>query len=142
MPEIKVDVERCKGCELCIINCPKKILVFSEDFNEKGYYYPECPDPENCTACASPPSCIADVKRATSPAPSAVADSRPTLINRVSCCSVRLASPLSQPRHTRQAATMAGVLLDIRTVLSPRTSDPCGTCRTMPRCEPPWQSDC
>ncbi len=52
MPEIKVDVERCKGCELCIVYCPKEILRFSEDFNEKGYHYPECFDPEGCTGCA------------------------------------------------------------------------------------------
>jgi len=32
--------ERCKGCGLCIEYCPKQILDFSDDYNEKGYHYP------------------------------------------------------------------------------------------------------
>ncbi len=52
MPEVKIDKERCKGCEFCILYCPKKTLKFSADINSKGYHYPECADPESCTGCA------------------------------------------------------------------------------------------
>jgi 2-oxoglutarate ferredoxin oxidoreductase subunit delta len=52
MPEVRVCEERCKGCELCVVFCPKKILRLSDDFNTKGYHYPECADPESCTGCA------------------------------------------------------------------------------------------
>ncbi len=52
MPEVKIDRERCKGCELCIINCPKKILVISEKINSRGYHFPELTDGDQCTGCA------------------------------------------------------------------------------------------
>ena len=52
MPEVKVNKERCKGCELCVLYCPKKSLRMSSEFNEKGYHYPEFCDPETCTGCA------------------------------------------------------------------------------------------
>ena len=52
MAEIKVDKERCKGCEFCILFCPKQTISLSAGFNSKGYHYPECTDPESCTGCA------------------------------------------------------------------------------------------
>lgn len=52
MPDVKVNEERCKGCELCIIFCPKQVLQLSVKFNSKGYHYPEFSDPESCTGCA------------------------------------------------------------------------------------------
>ena len=33
--------ERCKGCNLCIEFCPKKVLIESPATNSKGYHYPE-----------------------------------------------------------------------------------------------------
>ncbi|MCB5251645.1 MAG: ferredoxin family protein [Candidatus Cloacimonadaceae bacterium] len=51
MPRVTVDPFYCKGCGLCIIACPKKILQFSEDINDKGYHYAECINQEVCTAC-------------------------------------------------------------------------------------------
>ncbi|RLC52720.1 MAG: tungsten formylmethanofuran dehydrogenase [Candidatus Cloacimonadota bacterium] len=51
MAKMMVDPYYCKGCGLCIPVCPKKIIRFSEDFNEKGYHYAECFDQEKCIAC-------------------------------------------------------------------------------------------
>ena len=51
MPEVKVNQERCKGCELCILYCPKKSLCMSAGINGKGYHYPEFCDPDECTGC-------------------------------------------------------------------------------------------
>jgi 2-oxoglutarate ferredoxin oxidoreductase subunit delta len=45
------DIERCKGCELCIGACPEQILVISDNYNSQGHRYPECVEPEKCTAC-------------------------------------------------------------------------------------------
>ena len=45
------DVERCKGCELCIGACPEHILAMTETYNSQGHRYPECIDPDKCTAC-------------------------------------------------------------------------------------------
>lgn len=46
--------ERCKECGLCIEYCPKQILDFSKDYNEKGYHYVIVkPGMENeCINCA------------------------------------------------------------------------------------------
>ncbi len=45
------DIERCKGCELCIGACPEHILAMTEIYNSQGHRYPECIDPDKCTAC-------------------------------------------------------------------------------------------
>lgn len=43
--------ERCKGCRLCVAYCPKHVLAFSTDFNEKGYHYPVVRDEAGCVNC-------------------------------------------------------------------------------------------
>lgn len=37
MGEIKIDRERCKGCELCVHFCPKDCIVMDESYNSRGY---------------------------------------------------------------------------------------------------------
>jgi 2-oxoglutarate ferredoxin oxidoreductase subunit delta len=55
MSRIEVQEERCKGCLLCTLVCPKKIIVQSNRFNKQGYkvveVHPE--DMDKCTGCAS-----------------------------------------------------------------------------------------
>lgn len=53
MGRIVIDEERCKGCELCTIPCPKGLVKMTDHFNSKGYR-PSCfADPEGeCTGCA------------------------------------------------------------------------------------------
>jgi len=51
MPKMTVDPNYCKGCGLCIIACPRKIIRLSENINAKGYNYAECIEQEKCTAC-------------------------------------------------------------------------------------------
>ena len=51
MPSIKVDRDRCKGCELCVHNCPQKILAMSEEINAKGYAFTEVIEPQRCIGC-------------------------------------------------------------------------------------------
>ncbi len=43
--------DRCKGCGYCIEFCPKKVLEFSKDFNQKGYHPPEVRKPDDCVNC-------------------------------------------------------------------------------------------
>jgi len=35
---IVVDVERCKGCQVCMVNCPTETISMAEDVNGKGYH--------------------------------------------------------------------------------------------------------
>jgi 2-oxoglutarate ferredoxin oxidoreductase subunit delta len=51
MAEVRITQARCKGCELCVLYCPKKILRMSSDLNPKGYHFPECFDGDACTGC-------------------------------------------------------------------------------------------
>jgi len=43
----------CKGCELCLPACPKKVLALDTSrVNAKGYNPVYCTDINGCTACA------------------------------------------------------------------------------------------
>ena len=46
---VTIDCRVCKGCELCIVACPPRVLVMSDDVNELGYRYPGLL--AGCTGC-------------------------------------------------------------------------------------------
>ena len=49
---VTIDVEGCKGCELCIPACPPEVLAMSTAVNETGFRYPELiPGCTGCLAC-------------------------------------------------------------------------------------------
>jgi len=49
---LRIAIERCKGCELCIPACPPEVLRMSEARNELGVHYPELlPGCTGCGAC-------------------------------------------------------------------------------------------
>jgi 2-oxoglutarate ferredoxin oxidoreductase subunit delta len=47
-----MDLERCKGCELCIDVCPPDVLSMSEERNARGFRLPVLAA-EGCTGCAA-----------------------------------------------------------------------------------------
>ena len=47
---VKIEVEVCKGCELCIETCPQESLALSNATNRKGYHYAVLVQ-GNCTGC-------------------------------------------------------------------------------------------
>ena len=47
-----IDLEACKGCELCVNACPVDVLVMTEhEVNQRGYRYPQLL--AGCTGCAA-----------------------------------------------------------------------------------------
>jgi 2-oxoglutarate ferredoxin oxidoreductase subunit delta len=50
---IQVDVENCKGCSLCVVACPTKVIALAREVNHKGYNYAYMANPEACTGCAN-----------------------------------------------------------------------------------------
>ncbi len=61
---IVVDIEKCKGCAVCVSVCPVNVIALSHLVNGKGYNFAELNDTEKgCIACATcgmicPDSCI------------------------------------------------------------------------------------
>lgn len=61
---IVVNVERCKGCTLCAVACPKDVIALAERrVNTHGYPYVEPVRADDCIGCAAcgtvcPDGCI------------------------------------------------------------------------------------
>ncbi len=61
---VVIDIERCKGCCLCVEACKSNVLALAEHkVNHKGYSYCTAQTLENCIGCAScaivcPDACI------------------------------------------------------------------------------------
>lgn len=49
---IEVEIEKCKGCVLCIDTCPTNVIAMSTDFNGKGYHFMKLIGAE-CIGCAN-----------------------------------------------------------------------------------------
>jgi len=51
--EIIFNKDRCKGCGLCVMFCPKNIIEMSKEINNGGYHYPiiEEDNKHKCTVC-------------------------------------------------------------------------------------------
>ncbi|MBN2443039.1 MAG: ferredoxin family protein [Spirochaetales bacterium] len=49
--KIKINIDRCKACGLCIEVCTAKAIKMSKKFNKHGYNVPEFLNKEQCSAC-------------------------------------------------------------------------------------------
>ncbi len=50
--KVEIDIQKCKGCELCTVVCKEDALHLSKDINNKGYRYLVAIN-DNCTGCAN-----------------------------------------------------------------------------------------
>jgi 2-oxoglutarate ferredoxin oxidoreductase subunit delta len=50
---ILINAEQCKGCGLCVAECPFEVLAISQQINSKGYAYAAVQNADACTGCAS-----------------------------------------------------------------------------------------
>ncbi len=61
---IVVNTDRCKGCSLCVVACPKKVIELAQkQVNTHGYRYALAVNPDDCVGCAAcgivcPDGCI------------------------------------------------------------------------------------
>ena len=68
MAVLTFNVDKCKGCALCVDVCPKNVLALATDkINAKGHHPVEAVRPEACIACGfcatMCPDCIIKVER-------------------------------------------------------------------------------
>lgn len=50
---IVVDIEKCKGCGLCVVSCPTNVIQLAKKVNGKGYNYAQMEQAEACIGCSS-----------------------------------------------------------------------------------------
>ncbi|MGB3209365.1 MAG: 4Fe-4S dicluster domain-containing protein [Desulforhopalus sp.] len=67
---VTIETSQCKGCGLCIVVCPVKIIAFKKNFtNSKGYQPAVINEPADCTGCGSCslmcPDSVITVQRST-----------------------------------------------------------------------------
>ncbi len=51
MPQILIDRDLCKGCELCVNACPQEILALGQEINAKGYFFASVVEQKRCIGC-------------------------------------------------------------------------------------------
>jgi len=50
--DILINIEKCKGCEICMDACPEDVIAMSKVVNKKGYLY-AVKITDSCTGCTN-----------------------------------------------------------------------------------------
>jgi len=51
LASVLIDKRLCKGCGICIEFCPKKVLVMSDEMDERGIRTPHARREQDCSLC-------------------------------------------------------------------------------------------
>ena len=51
MAKITINQEKCKGCNLCVVFCPKGLIKKSSKLNKNGLAFAEFTDNQECLGC-------------------------------------------------------------------------------------------
>lgn len=49
--KVILDKNKCKGCQLCVVECKEKIIEMSNEINKLGYTPAVITDMSKCTGC-------------------------------------------------------------------------------------------
>ena len=66
---VEVNIDHCKGCDLCVVSCPTDVLELEpREVNDRGYHYVYMKNPDNCIGCANcgyvcPDACLTVYKK-------------------------------------------------------------------------------
>ena len=61
---VDINIERSKGCDLCVVACPTDVLLLQpKEVNDRGYHFAYTAAPDKCIGCAAcamvcPDACI------------------------------------------------------------------------------------
>jgi 2-oxoglutarate ferredoxin oxidoreductase subunit delta len=50
--KVEIDIQKCKGCEMCTVACKEDVLKMSKDINNLGYRYAVVVN-DDCTGCVN-----------------------------------------------------------------------------------------
>lgn len=53
MGKLQIDIERCKGCGLCVAACQRNLMDISDRINSHGYHTVQITDEKECIGCAN-----------------------------------------------------------------------------------------
>ena len=51
MPRIEIRRDKCKGCNLCVVHCPKSCIKLDDSLNERGIHPAVFLEDKKCTGC-------------------------------------------------------------------------------------------
>ena len=51
MAKVTFKIQRCKGCGMCVITCPKALLRMNNTINQSGYSIAQIDNMAACTGC-------------------------------------------------------------------------------------------